>query len=137
MKDSLRPGITHTLEYVVPVERTVPYLLPESPGFTVMPQVLATGYMVGLIEWACVEALVGHLDAGEMTLGTHVDLSHDAPTVPGSTVRIDVTLTAVDGRALEFDVVAADEHATISTGRHRRGVVRTERFVARLPRPGS
>lgn len=93
MKETLTPGITHTMRYTVPDNRTVPHLLPESPGFAAMPAVLATGYRVGIIEWACMEALQGHLDDDERTLGTHVNLSHDAPTVPGSTVTIDVRLT--------------------------------------------
>ncbi|MEL4358910.1 MULTISPECIES: thioesterase family protein [unclassified Luteococcus] len=132
MKDTLTPGLTHTMHYQVPAERTVPNLLPEAPEFTVMPQVLATGYMVGIIEWACMQAVQSHLDDGEVSLGTHVDLSHDAPTTPGSTVTIQVTLTGVEGRALSFDVEARDEHATISTGTHQRGVVNKERFEGKL-----
>lgn len=133
MRESLRPGVTHTMRYVVPEERTVPHLLPESPDFAAMPRVLATGYMVGIVEWACMEALHGHLDDGEITLGTHVDLSHQAPTVPGSTVVVDVTLTGVEGRMLAFEVTARDEHAVICAGTHRRVVVDRERFTARLP----
>ena len=134
MKDTLRPGIAHTMRYEVPAERTVPHLLPEASDFGSMPEVLATGYMVGIIEWACMEALRDHLDDSELTLGIHVDLSHDAPTLPGSTVIIDVTVTEVDGRAVTFDVAARDEHAVISTGTHRRGVVDRDRFAARLAR---
>lgn len=99
-----------------------------------MPEVLATGFMVGIIEWACMEALQGHLDDGELTLGTHVDLSHDSPTVPGSTVTIDVRRVEVDGRSLTFEVSARDEHAAISSGLHRRGVVNRERFQNRIAR---
>lgn len=132
MKDTLAPGITHTMRYTVPPERTVPHLLPESPDFAAMPEVLATGYMVGIIEWACIEALREHLDEGEITLGTHVDLSHVAPTTPGSTVTVNVRLVEVDRRALTFEIEARDEYATISTGRHGRGVVQRERFVGKL-----
>ena len=132
MKNTLAPGITHTLRYTVPLERTVPHLLPESAKFAAMPEVLATGYMVGIIEWACIEAISDHLDEGEITLGTHVDLSHVAPTTPGSTVTIDVRLVEVDRRALTFEIEARDEFATISTGRHARGVVARDRFVGKL-----
>ncbi len=132
MKDSLKPGLTHTKHYQVPVERTVPYLLPEAPGFVEMPEVLATGYMVGIIEWTCLEALEGHLGEGELTVGTHVDLSHQAPTVPGATVTIDVTLIEVAGRTLTFEVEARDEQAVISVGRHQRGIIDRTRFEARL-----
>lgn len=134
MKDTLRPGLIHTMRYQVPRDRTVPHLLPESPDFAGMPEVLATGYMIGIIEWACTEALHGHLDDGELTLGTHVDLSHRAPTVPGATVTVDVTLIEVDGRTLHFGIQARDEQAVISTGTHQRGVIDRSRFESRLAR---
>ncbi|MHA6512095.1 thioesterase family protein [Tessaracoccus sp. Z1128] len=137
MKETLRPGMSHTMTYQVPPHRTVPHLLPESPDFVSMPEVLATGYLVGVIEWACIESLHGHLDDGEITLGTHVDVSHQAATVPGSTVTVQVSLTDVDRRALVFAVTASDESAVISTGTHKRVVVDRERFVAKLGRPGS
>lgn len=132
MKDSLRPGITFRLEYVVADARTVPHLLPESDEFARMPEVLATGYLVGIVEWACIRALADHLDDGEQTLGIHVDLSHEAPTPPGSQLTVDVELVVVDGRQLTFEVEAFDEAATVCRGTHRRAVIATERFLARL-----
>ena len=39
-----------------------------------MPEVFATGFMVGLMEWTCVQLLEPHLDAGEGSLGTHIDV---------------------------------------------------------------
>ena len=132
MKPSLQPGLTSRLEYTVPAERTVPHLLPESPDFLQMPEVLATGYLVGIVEWACVRCIADHLEGGEATLGIHVDLSHDAPTPPGSTVVVEVELTAVDGRLLTFAVGARDDAAPIATGTHRRAVISKERFADRL-----
>jgi fluoroacetyl-CoA thioesterase len=134
MKASLLPGLNHTMEYTVPQTRTVPRLLPESADFAALPQVLATGYMVGIIEWACMEVLHGHLDEGEISLGTHVDLSHDAPTVPGDTVIVEATLVDVAGRVLSFMVDARDDHGPISYGTHQRAVVDRKRFVQRLDR---
>ena len=62
MKDSLQPGLKFEFQFQVPETKTVPYLYPESPEFQAMPRVLATGYMVGLFEWACIQALNPHLD---------------------------------------------------------------------------
>lgn len=132
MKGDLRAGIRHTMQYTVPSTRTVPMLLPESEDFTAMPEVLATGYLVGIIEWACIQTLHGFLDHNELTLGTHVDLSHQAPTVPGSTVTIEVELTEVEGRSLTFAIQAHDDHAVISRGTHQRGVIDRNRFQARI-----
>ncbi|AGT04464.1 hypothetical protein cgp_0542 [Corynebacterium glutamicum MB001] len=133
MKETLTTGLTHQMTYIVPANRTVPHLLPEAAEFETMPDVLATGYMVGIIEWACMELLRPHLDDGEISLGTHVNFSHAAPTVPGSTVTIDVEVTEINRRAVTFNITAADEFATISTGTHQRGVVNREKFVSRLP----
>ncbi len=62
MNDTLAPGLTARLEYVVPEARTVPHLLPESGEFAAMPAVLATGYLVGIVECSCMRALDGHLE---------------------------------------------------------------------------
>ncbi|GAA4629822.1 thioesterase family protein [Actinoallomurus vinaceus] len=132
MRSSLRPGLTATLYYRVPETRTVPHLLPESDEFGGMPSVLATGYLVGLVEWTCMRALAGHLDEGERTVGVHVDLSHEAATPPGCAVTIDVELTAVDGRRLTFAVQAKDDAAIVCRGTHRRAVIDLRRFEERL-----
>ncbi|TDE22735.1 thioesterase family protein [Actinomadura sp. 6K520] len=132
MHASLQPGLAARLDYTVPAERTVPHLLPESDHFAAMPAVLATGYLVGIVEWTCMRALHGHLEDHEQTLGVHVDLSHQAPTPPGSTLTVHAELTAVDGRQLTFTVNAHDDDATVCQGTHRRAVIDTERFHARL-----
>ena len=54
MKDTLQPGLTHQFKFTVPPTKTVPHLYPEAESFQQMPQVLATGYMIGLLEWACI-----------------------------------------------------------------------------------
>jgi fluoroacetyl-CoA thioesterase len=98
-----------------------------------MPAVLATGFMVGLLEWACVELLRPHLDwPREQSLGTHVDFSHLAATPPGMTVTVEVRLEEVDGRRLVFSVAAHDGIDTISRGRHERFVIDSERFLGKL-----
>lgn len=134
MKDSLAPGITHELRFVVPVSKTVPHLYPESPEFAAMPEVLATGFMVGLVEWACLEAIAPHLDEGEMSLGTRVELSHDAATPPGMEVVARVRLERIEGRRLVFSVEGHDARDLICSGAHERFVVDRERFVAGVER---
>jgi fluoroacetyl-CoA thioesterase len=134
VKDSLQVGLATRLEYVVPAERTVPYLLPESAEFAALPAVLATGYLVGIVEWACIRALATHLDDGEQTLGVHVDLSHEAPTPVGGLLTVQTELTEVAGRQLTFTVHAFDDAATVCQGIHRRAVIDTERFLTRLSR---
>ena len=96
MRPTLAAGLTHELRFTVPVTKTVPHLYPESPEFAAMPEVFATGFMVGFVEWACIQAIAPHLDEGELSLGTHVDLSHLAATPPGMEVVARVRLDEVE-----------------------------------------
>ncbi|WP_449245812.1 thioesterase family protein [Desulfobacca acetoxidans] len=129
MKDALKPGLAYEFRYQVPLERTVPHLLPESEEFQQMPKVLASGFMVGLIEWACIQAIKPFLDwPREQTVGIGFQLSHSAPTPPGHTVTIRVELSQVEGRKLTFMVQAADESELISQGVHERFIIDADRF---------
>ena len=129
MKETLRPGLARTFRYRVPASKTVPRIYPEAPDFQLMPDVLATGYMIALCEWAAVELIKPHLDwPREMTLGTHVDLSHVAATPPGFTVEVTASLVSVEGRKLVFAIHARDDDETIAEGRHERHVIDAKRF---------
>lgn len=133
MKDSLQPGLSHELSYVVPIGKTVPALYPESAQFLALPEVLATGFLVGLLEWACVEVLAPHLDGpGEQSLGTHIEASHLAATPPGLKVTVQARLVEVHGRRLVFEVEAHDGVDLISRARHERVVIDRARFEAKL-----
>ncbi len=133
MKDTLRPGIEGTFRYRVPASKTVPRIYEEAPDFQMMPGVLATGYLVALSEWACIELVKPHLDwPREQTLGTHVSLSHVAATPPGFTVEIRARLEAVEGRKLSFTVSASDGVDPISDGTHERHVIDSARFEAKV-----
>ena len=133
MKASLRAGLEGVFRYRVPDSKTVPHIYPEAPDFQLMPRVFATGYLVALAEWACLELIKPHLDwPAEMTLGTHVDLSHAAATPPGFTVEVRVRLEQVEGRKLVFAVVAHDGVDEISRGRHERHVIDAQRFAGKL-----
>ncbi len=133
MKDTLRPGLTHEFRFRVPENKTVPYLYPEAPEFQLMPRVLATGFMVGLLEWSCIQAINPHLDwPREQSVGTDVKFSHLAATPPGLTVTVRVKLEKVEGRKLTFSVKADDGMDTISEGTHERMVIDAARFNSKM-----
>jgi fluoroacetyl-CoA thioesterase len=132
MKATLQPGLTHRLSFQMPESKTVPFLYPESEIFQGMPKVLATGFMVGLFEWACTELLKPHLDAGEGSLGIHVDFSHLAATPPGLTITVDAECVAVEGRRVRFRVRGHDGVDTIGEGRHERSIVAWDKFNAKI-----
>lgn len=133
MKPSLKPGIRYKHEFLIPESKTVPALYPEADEFLVMPDVFATGFMVGFLEWACIRAINPHLDwPREQTVGTHIDVTHEAATPPGFKVIATVELVAVNGKRLVFDVEAHDGVHIIARGTHERFVINKQKFDATL-----
>ncbi len=133
MKATLKPGIKYAHTFLVPSSKTVPALYPEADEFLAMPEVFATGFMVGLLEWACIKCVNPHIDwPAEQTLGTHIDVSHQAATPPGLEVTVSVELMEVNGRKLVFRVEAHDGVDLISKGRHERFIVNREKFDAKV-----
>jgi len=132
MKPTLKSGLTHRFAYKVPENKTVPYTYPESAEIAAMPKVFATGFMIALMEWTCAQLLAPHLDAGEGSLGVHVDVSHLAATPPGMTVTVDAECVEVSGPRVTFKVKAHDGIDLIGEGRHERFVVAWDKFNARL-----
>jgi fluoroacetyl-CoA thioesterase len=132
MKPSLSPGLTFEFSYPVPEHKTVPHVYPESTLFLAMPPVFATAYLVGLFEWACMEAIEPHLEPGEQSVGVDIRISHTAATPPGFTVKVRVLLEAVEGRKLSFQVSAHDGVDSIGEGTHQRVLIQPERFLQKI-----
>ncbi len=133
MKDTLKPGLKYEHRFLVPNSKTVPALYPEAEEFRVMPEVFATGFMVGLLEWACIKCVNPHIDwPVEQTVGTHINVSHQAATPPGMEVTASVELIEVDGKRLVFRVEAHDGVDAISQGQHERFIINREKFDARV-----
>lgn len=91
--------------------------------------VFGTPYMVALMEKAAMESVQPYLEPGKGTVGTRLDISHDAATPLGMEVRAVSTLTAVEGRKLSFRVEAFDETGPIGGGTHERFVIDEQRFM--------
>lgn len=133
MRESLKPGIKYEHKFVVPQSKIVSAIFPEAAEFLLMPEVFATGFLVALLEWACIRAINPHLDwPQEQTVGTHINVSHAAATPPGMTVKVDVELIEVSGRKLLFKVAAHDGVDIISTGLHERFVIDRDKFQAKV-----
>ncbi len=133
MKKTLQPGLAYTHTFRVTDTKIVRGLYPEAEEFQLMPEVFATGFMVGFVEWACLKAINPHLDwPTEQTVGTRIDVSHSAATPVGMAVTARVKLIEVDGRRLVFEVEARDEVDEICRGTHERFVIDKSRFDARV-----
>ena len=118
---SLQPGMTFEFSYQVPTDKTVPHLYPDIPEASAMPEVFATGYLVGLLEFACIRFINAHIDwPRQQSVGIGININHTAATPPGLTVTVEGRLEAVEGKKLTFALKAHDGLDQISTGTHER-----------------
>ena len=95
-------------------------------------QVFATPMLVALMEQTCNESVTPLLEAGQGTVGTHIDISHSAATPVGMKVWCDSELVEVDRRRLVFTVKAFDECGPIGEGRHERFIIDSAKFQAKI-----
>lgn len=125
MKGSLATGLSATRRWIIDEARTIGILGPDS-------RVYATPYLVYDLETTCREFLLEHLDAGEDTVGTRVEMDHAAPTPLGMWVDITVTIAKLDGRAVTLAFTAVDALDRVASGSHSRFVVDVEKTKERL-----
>jgi len=125
MKASLRPGVSRTSLLTVDRDRSIGFMGEEG-------RVYGTPFLVRDIEQTCRELLLEHGDAGEDSVGTDISIKHLAPTLVGMSVEIKVTVNAVEGRKVSFDVSARDEIEPICSGTHGRFVVDVGKTIERL-----
>ena len=90
--------------------------------------VLSTPSMIQLIEGTCLLTVQPHLDDSEVTVGTHVCVSHAGAAMAGQEVVVSCTLTTIERRRLTFDVRVEAPAGVISEGTHQRAVIDASRF---------
>lgn len=122
---SIDVGMKGRAESVVTAQNTA-----EAMGSGLVP-VFATPCMIALMEHAAVEAIQLHLGPGEGSVGTRLDVSHDAATPIGMKVWAQAEVTAAEGRKITFSVAAFDEAGEIGRGTHERFIIQEEKFLAR------
>ena len=91
--------------------------------------VFATPALIALMEKTCWVSVATALEPGQGTVGTHLEVSHTAPTPVGMSVTCESELTDVEGRRLTFSVRAFDEKGDVGAGVHERFVIENERFL--------
>jgi predicted thioesterase len=125
MKASLAAGLSATSKLTVDRDRTIDFMGEKA-------RVYATPMLVRDIELACRDLLLRHLDPGEDSVGTRVELDHLAATLLGMPVELKLTVAEVKGRAVTLDVEGRDSVDLICRGRHHRFVVDVKTTEARL-----
>lgn len=116
MKASLQAGVSATERIAIDRERTIDFMGEKA-------RVYATPSLVRDIEVSCRNLLLQHLDEGEDSVGTRVELDHMAATLMDMTVELTVTIAEVKGRMVTFEITGKDSVEPICRGRHSRFVV--------------
>ena len=93
--------------------------------------VFGTPFMCALMEEAAWKSIAPHLEPGQSTVGTRLEVSHDSATPVGMKVWAETEITEVDGKRLVLTVAAFDERGPIGRGTHERFIVTDERFLAK------
>ena len=125
MKTTLQAGLAAKRKFRIDRERTIDFMGEKA-------RVYATPMLVRDIEVTCREFLLGHLDAGEDSVGTRVEIDHLAATLLGMEVEISIGVAEVKGRAVTFTVEAHDGIDPVCRGKHMRYVVDLKQTEARL-----
>ena len=125
MKPSLAAGVTIEKTYLVDAERSISFMGDAA-------RVYATPMMLRDIEMTCRELLLLHLDPGEDSVGTRVELDHLGPTLLGMSVAVRASVIEVKGRAVSLDVTVTDPVEKVGQCRHNRFVVDVKKTEERL-----
>ena len=125
MKTTLAPGVAASREFLVDRERTIDFMGESA-------RVYATPMLVRDVEVTCRDLLLEHLDPGEDSVGTRVELDHLAPTLLGMKVRIEAKVAELKGRAVTLEVTAHDGIDAVARGRHSRFIVDVNQTKQRL-----
>ncbi|HET9821718.1 MAG TPA: LysR family transcriptional regulator [Burkholderiaceae bacterium] len=125
MKTSLQPGIAAEAAITIDRERTIDFMGDAA-------RVYATPMLVRDIEVTCRNLLLEHLDPGEDSVGTRVEIDHIGATLLGMAVTLSVRVAEVNGRAVVFEIEGRDPVEPIVRGRHSRFVVDVAKTAQRL-----
>lgn len=119
----LKTGMSNTITVIVDESMTAAFY-----GDS-LPKVFSTPDMIAAMETACYQCILPALPEGKLSVGTHVNVSHDLAVPIGTAVTITATLVEIDRRRLTFEVVASAPQGRVGAGTHTRFIVNTDSFT--------
>jgi fluoroacetyl-CoA thioesterase len=125
MAKSIPLGIRGEAEQTVEFEHTLTY------HNKTLPPVYSTPHMIGLMEVAAFNALQSYADAGEVSVGTAINIEHRAPTGVGAHIKAEATLESINGRFFVFRVAAHNGKEEIGRGTVTRAFINVAKFAER------
>ncbi len=125
MTQQLKPGLTRTETFVVEEQHTAYHI---GSGDE---RVLGTPWMISFMERVSNRLVAEHLPETSLSVGTHVDVYHLAPSPIHSTIRVEVEVLEVKKNRVKLSVAAWDQEEPIGSGNHTRAVVNRAHFMQR------
>ncbi len=125
MKDTLASGLETVRRFTVEKDDTIGFMGDDL-------RVYATPSLVGHMELTCRDFILEHLDEGEDTVGTRVEIDHMAPTLSGMWCEITARVTELKGRLVTLEFEARDPFDAVAKGRHMRFVIDKGQTAERL-----
>ena len=119
---NIRTGATRQDPVVVGDDHAITFLGPEGP------RVLSTPRMIAFMERACRDLVLEMLDAGQDTVGTHVNVYHRKAAPMGATVIFHAELVSVIKRRVHFNVRALMGETVVGEGTHERAIIEVKHF---------
>ncbi|HMH19369.1 MAG TPA: LysR family transcriptional regulator [Burkholderiales bacterium] len=127
MKPTLKPGLAHAKKISVDESRVINFMGDDC-------RVYATPRIISDVEYTCRDFLLGHLDAGEDSVGTKVNWEHVGPALLGAEVTVNIKVVGVNGRRITFEAAVNDGADAVARGTHERFIVDVQRVRERLLR---
>ena len=125
MKSSLAAGLTTVNRITVDEQRVIAFMGDDC-------RVYATPRIISDIEYTCRNFLLQHLDPGEDSVGTRVNVEHVGPALLGAQVSIEIKVANVDGRRVTFEATVKDGADDVLRGTHERFIVAVDKVRERL-----
>lgn len=126
MKSTPKVGTVGEQRFVVEAKHAIDF------AYGQMPAVLCTPWLIWFLEHAARAAVLPHLEPGESTVGTEIEVQHFAPTPLGHTVVCEARVVRVEDLEVWFQLEARDETERIAKGFHKLRVIREDRFAVRV-----
>jgi predicted thioesterase len=121
-----RIGALHSISFEVESSQTITF------SCAAEISVLSTPSLIWFLEQAALQFLLPWLDEKSISVGTHVDVEHLAPTPVGATVNCTAQLIFQDGPVYRFKVEAYAGDEKIAKGLHSRRIIQASQLARRL-----
>lgn len=105
------------------------HVMPATNGAGIMDFLVSTPGLLTIIIEASSELLDPLLPEGYITVGKHIELSHERPTLVGEIVTLVISVTKVRGESVYLEFTGHDSTGIICRGTYERSMVNKDHLI--------